>query len=244
MPSLSRLLGAAAVLVAGGGLLAGCGGSAAGALSGKSATQILSTSLAAAVAQRGVHYELQASTSTQHQTIEGDAGPNEGIQEVTNGSDEVEVELVDGTAYLQGNAGGLEAEVDLSASMASAYAGRWIAVSSADTLFEPIAAAVTEHGIISQLTPTGKLHTASPGKVEGQEAIAVIGGLPGSVAQGVTGEAILYVSTKAPDVPVAFQGTASNSSEKVTDVGVFNRWGERLALTAPSGAVPYSALSS
>lgn len=243
-PRSRRMAAAAAVLLAGGGSLASCGGSAPAALAGKSAAQILSTALAAARAQRGVHYQLQATTSSEHETIVGDAGATEGIQEVTQGSDQVEVELVGGAAYLQGTAGGLEHTFGLAASVASAYAGRWIAVSPADSLYAPISAAVTVHGIFSQLSPTGALHASSPGKVQGHQVVAVVGGLPGTVAQGVSGQAILYVSTAAPNLPVAFEGTASNSTEKVSDVGVFDRWDERLALPAPSGAVPYSSLSS
>lgn len=234
---------AATLALAGGSVLAGCGGSADGSLAGKSAPQILSLALAAAGTERGVHYQLQATTPSEHETIVGDAGSTEGLQQLTNGANQVEVELVGGTAYLQGNAGGLQNTLGLPATTASAYTGRWISVAPTDSLFQPITQAVTVRGIFDQLSPTGTLHTSVPGKVQGQEVVAVIGGLPGSVAQGVSGQAVLYVSTSRPDLPVAFEGTASNSKEKVTDVGVFDRWDERLALSAPSGAVPYASLS-
>jgi hypothetical protein len=228
----------------GSAVLGACGGSAGGALAGKSPSQILSTTLAAADAQRGVHYQLRAATASENQTIVGDAGPSQGVQQVVTGSNEVEVQLIAGTAYLMGNAGGLQNTIGLSASVSSAYAGRWISVAPADSLFEPITQAVTTKGIFSQLKPTGTLTESAPGKIEGQQVIAVTGGLPGSVANGVTGHAILYVSTSRPDLPVAFQGTAANSKDKVSDVGVFSRWGERLALAVPSGAVPFSSLPS
>lgn len=241
----AALLWAAAVPA--GAALAACGGPSPGALASKTPPQILSTALAAAQAQRGFHYEIEAtvsSGSTETETVVGNASPTQGVQEVVIGSDEIEVELVDGTAYLMGNAGGLQNSFGLSAAVSSAYANRWISVPTSNSLYGHIAQTVTTTGIFSQLDPTGTLTASAPGRIDGQHVIALIGGLPSSIAQGVTGSAILYVSTARPDVPVAFAAHASNSTEKVSDAGAFNGWNGLVALTAPSGAVPYSALPS
>ena len=222
--------------------VAACGGSDAGALAGKTAKQILSTGVAAAEAQKSVHYVLRASGQAQSQTITGDAGQSEGVQTVQTGADEVEVEVVGGLAYLKGNAGGLQHTIGIPAAAATKYAGQWIAVASSDTLYGPITQAVTLHGIFTQLTPTGTLVASTPGKISGREVIGVRGGLPGKTQSGVTGDAVLYVSTASSTLPIGFTGQATSSGKKVTDVGAFTHWGEPLNLVAPTGAVPYSSI--
>jgi hypothetical protein len=222
--------------------LAGCGGPDLGALGGKSADQILSSTIAAAETQAGVHYQLRATTGPQNQVITGDAGSTEGEQEVATGADLVDVQLIGGTAFVRGNAGGLQHTIGLAASVAAAYAGKWISVSPSDTLFQPITQAVTLKGIFGQLRPSGMLSTGSPTTIDGQRAVGVRGGLPGQVARGVSGTAVLYVSVQGPNLPVGFSGEARSASQHVTDIGAFDRWGEHLALTPPSGAVPFSGL--
>lgn len=218
------------------------GGSDAGALDGKSPAQILSAGIKTAEAQSSVHYVLQASGQSQAQTITGDAGRNQGIQTVKTGADEVEVEVVGNLAYLQGNAGGLQHTIGMTAAAAGQYAGRWISVSPSDTLYRPITQAVTLRGVFTQLTPSGSLVKSTPGIVSGHEVIGVRGGLPGTSQGGVNGDAVLYVSTASATLPVGFTGQATSGSKKVTDVGAFSRWGEPLHLTAPSGAVAYSSI--
>jgi hypothetical protein len=224
------------------GAAAGCGGPGLGSLAGKTPDEILNAALAAAEAQSGVHYQLHATSGTQNQVITGDAGQTQGEQQVSTGSNVVDVELIGAMAYVKGNAGGLRFTLGLPAAVASSYANRWISVVSSDTLFQPITQAVTLKGIFGQLKPNGTLHTGSPGTVGGQDAVGVRGGLPGQVASGVSGSAVLYVAVNSPNLPVAFSGAAHTAHQTVTDIGAFSRWGEHLALAPPPGAVAFSSL--
>lgn len=225
-----------------GATAAACGGSDAGALSGKTPAQIITAGLAAAQTQSSVHYVLKASGESQAQTITGDAGRNEGTQSVVTGADQVDVEVIGNAAYLRGNAGGLQNTIGLPAAQATKYAGQWISVQPSDTLYRPITQAVTINGIFTQLKPSGRLVASSPGKVAGREVIGVRGGLPGNTQRGVTGNAVLYVSTASNTLPIGFTGQAQNGTKHVTDVGAFTHWGEPLHLTAPTGAVPFSSI--
>lgn len=234
---------AAIVTLALGAGAAACGnGSPAGALDGKSASQILATGIAAAEAQRGVHYVLEAKGQAQTQTISGDAGRSDGVQTVQTGVDEVEVEVIAGKAYVKGNAGGLQHTLGLPAASATKYAGQWLSVAPSDSLYQPITKAVTLHGIFNQLEPTGKLESSTPGMVAGHEVIGVRGGLPGNSQGGVTGDATLYVSTASSTLPVGFTGQATTSGKQVTEVGAFTHWGEQLHLQAPTATVPFSSV--
>jgi hypothetical protein len=235
-------LGSVGFLAVTGGLATGCGGPGLGALAGKTPDQILTAAIDAAEAQSGVHYQLHATTGSQNQVITGDAGQTEGQQQVATGANTVDVVLIGQTAYLKGNAGGLQNTIGLPGSVASAYANRWISVAPSDSLFQPITQAVTLRGIFEQLKPSGILQAGSPSTVGGQDAVGVSGGLPGRVAPGVTGSAVLYVTVGHPNLPVAFSGAAHQARQHVTDIGAFSRWGEHLALTAPPGAVAFSSL--
>lgn len=227
---------------AGATVAAGCGGPDLGALAGKSPDQILSTAIASAEAETGVHYQLHATIGSQNQVVTGDAGGTEGEQEVASGTDVVDVQLIGATAYVKGNAGGLQHTIGLPATVAASYADRWIAVVSSDTLYQPITQAVTLRGIFGQLRPSGTHSAGAPTTVDGQRAVGVRGGLPGQVAQGVSGTAVLYVTTRRPNLPVAFSGEAQSATQHVTDIGTFSRWGEHLALTPPPGAVAFASL--
>jgi len=223
--------------------LSACGSGAAGELAGKSPSQILSAGVSAGEAQVGVHYVIKATGQSQTQTITGDAGRNDGHQTIVTGTSALEVELLpDGRAFVRGNAGGLQQTVGLPAAVATAYANRWISVASSDPLYAPMTQLITLRGILSQLSPSGTLDASTPGKIAGHEVIGVRGGLPGTSAKGVSGTAVLYVSTSNPTVPVGFTGQASNSSTAVNDVGAFTHWGESLHLPAPAGAVPFASL--
>ena len=214
----------------------------AGALAGKTPAAILTLTARAADAQSGVHYQLEAVQGSEEETVTGDAGQDEGEQQRTVGSSQVQVELVGGTAYFAANAAGLEQTFGVPTSSAPQYAGTWVSVSSSDSLYRSLADSVVLATVVGQILPTGALDLLGSTTAERQPVVAVRGGLPGEVQPGVTGSAILYVDTRRPDLPVAFSGRASNGTQHVVDSGVFDGWGERLELSAPASAVSYSSL--
>ncbi len=236
---IGGVLGIAAL----GASLAACGSDAAGALAGKSPSQILSAGLAAAEAQSSVHYVIKATSQNQTQTVSGDAARSSGQQSVVSGTDAVDVVLLPtGAAFVRGNTGGLVHTVGIAATVAPRFADKWISVAPTDTLYRVVTQLITLRGILTQLTPSGTLQASTPGMVAGHEVIGVRGGLPGTATRGVTGNAILYVSTSNPTLPIGFSGQAQNASNKVDDAGAFTHWGETLHLTAPSPTVPFSSI--
>jgi hypothetical protein len=213
-----------------------------GALSGKTASQALSASSAAARKEGSAHYVLTAQQGSQSQTISGDASATEGEQSVTQGTQHIEVIYVGGVAYVQGNAGGLSSAMGLSATVAATYAGKWIAVHSTDSLFKAIVQAVTLASTLAQLNPSGTLSITAPMTVAGRQAVGIRGGLPKGTQTGVTGSTTLYVAVNDPTVPLKFTGQASSGSQHVLDTGTFTNWGKALQLSAPAGAVAFSTL--
>ncbi|HAM02979.1 MAG TPA: hypothetical protein DCQ30_12260, partial [Acidimicrobiaceae bacterium] len=176
-------------------------------------------------------------------SVVGNAGLLDGQQELTIGSDQVEAELISGVAYLDSTAGFLHNDLGLPATVANAYAGKWISLSSSDALYSQVSRSVTLNGILKQVTPTGSLRASGPGTVAGRAVMGVIGGLPGPPKAGTTGTSELYVEIARPNLPVGFSGEATSASgTRITDVGTFRDWGGALQLSPPPGAVPYDSL--
>lgn len=238
-PRLALVAVSAAVALA----AAACGSSSsdAGVLAGKSPSQILQYALGRAKDQTYLQYALKSSGGSTTQTIDGEAEQNGGLQAVQTGSDQITVELVNGVAYFEGNAGGLEDTLGLSKTDSTTYADKWIEVTQSESLYEPITESVTILGILDQLKPSGTLVAGKPGKLAGHEAIGITGGLPGSTTStSVTGNAELYVST-ADGLPVGFSGQATSDGETIQDVAGF-KWGTTVTLNAPASPVQYSSL--
>jgi hypothetical protein len=202
---------------------------------------ILSHALTEAVKFGGVHYLLQTTSGGRTQTVTGDAGTNDGAQSIVNGSDQTVVEMIGTTAFLRGNAGGLENVFGFSPAQATTYAGTWISFQRSDSLYPTVVQAVTLSSLLSQLRPVPPLVESSPGTVAGQQVVGVRGDLRSSPGEG---EATFWVATAAPNAPVGIDAQATGKNKTVTQVGVFSKWGERLRVKTPLGSVPFSSLAS
>jgi hypothetical protein len=215
-----------------------------GDVAGKTPDEILTAAMAAANKAGTAHYNLTAAQGTQTQTVTGDASQTEGQQSILLGSQQITVILVNNVAYVQGNAGGLQSAMGFSASAASRYAGKWIAVHPSDSVYKSIEQAVTLKGTLQQLGPSAPLTLTDPTSANGHQVIGVKGNLPNAATSGVTGTSTLYVSTTEPILPQTLSATASNGTQHVTDTGTFSRWGQPLHLAAPTASVPLSTIST
>ena len=233
-------------------LAAACGSSPtgpvthAGSLAGKSASQVVLAATSAANALGSVHYELTASQAAQKESVIGDATSSGGRQEITIGGLHIQVVIVAGVAYAQGNATGIQSFMGIPSTQSSKYANKWIAVHQSDSLYAGISEAVTLSTALAQLTPSGTLKLTSTRTVQGREALGVKGGLPGQAQQGLSGSTTLYVATSKPTVPLSFSEDStevtSGKTQHEVSTGSFTHWGEHLHLTAPQGAVAFSSI--
>jgi hypothetical protein len=220
----------------------GGGGSSSGALGQKSPKQILASAVAAAKKSGTVHFKLLGTESGKTESIVGDASVSDGREIITAGTVEIEALVVKGAAYVEGNAGGLEDQMQLSAANATTYAGKWISVASTDAPYASLTKAVTLASTLTELQPSGKLSLTAATTKAAHAVIGVHGGLPGGATKGTTGSATLYVSTAGPAVPIVFDATQTTSGTKETSVGTFTQWGKPLNLVAPTATVAFSSL--
>lgn len=236
--------------VLGGPLLAACSAATVaarggGVLVGEDAHQVVDAALMAAKHAGTVHYVLVSRRGRTTETITGDAGLSSGRQIVTTSSGTVEAMLVDATAYVKGDATGLESVLGLTSAVAGKYKDAWISLSRDDEPYLAVVDAVELDHVLAQVTPSGSLVLLQPARLTrgNERTVGVKGGLPSPV-QGASGSSTLYVSTSSPSVPVRFTGTAGTGSKAVHDEATFSQWGHTIDLSAPSGAVSYQSLPS
>ena len=214
-----------------------------GTLTGKDAQQVMRLALSAAKAAGSVHYVLVSHRGGTNETITGDAALAGGQQSVVTGGDHVEAILVNGTAYVHGNATGLENVLGLTSAVAGKYEGSWISLVRYDQPYTSIADAVLLDHVLAQVTPSGSLTLVQPGSApQGQRTVVgVRGGLPSPV-QGASGWSLLDVATSSLTLPTRFTGVAGQGSKAVHDQATFSDWGRTFDLSKPTGAIPYESL--
>ena len=54
----------------------------------------------------------------------------------------------------------------------------------------------------------------------------------------------MFVSQSRPYVPVGASVVVSSGSQRETQLVVYTRWGDRVKVSAPQGAVPYASIKS
>lgn len=241
---MKRLLpfGLASLALAAAACGSGGGPTSTGALGQQTPQQVLARAVAAAKKSGTVHFELLGTSAGKTETIVGDASATDGREIITAGAIKIQAEVIGGKAYVEGNTGGLEDQMDLSATDAATYSGKWISIASSDAPYPSLTQAVTLTSTLSELQPTGHLTLTAATTKASQAVIGVHGGLPGSVTKGTTGSATLYVSTTDPNVPIVFDAQQTSSGTKESDVGTFSRWGKPLNLVAPTNAVAFASL--
>ena len=157
------------------------------------------------------------------------------------GAVSIQAEVIGGKAFIEGNAGGLEGQIGLSAADAATYAGKWISIATTDAPYASVTKAVTIASTLTQIKPGGHLVLTASTTKAGQAVIGVKGGLPGA-AKGATGSSTLYVSTSSPTVPIVFSAEQTSRGVKETDVGTFSNWGKALQIPVPTSTVTFASL--
>jgi hypothetical protein len=215
-------------------------------LVGKSASQVVSISMAAATAKGSVHLVSTDTGAGGPGESTYDIGRNEGKQTVSGAATGTSsLVLVSGVAYVQGDATFLENAFGFPASAAATYAGTWISFQSTDTGYEQIVDGDTLVSALADSTPNGALALKGTSVIDHKTVLAVSGGLPPDVSgTGVTGSVVLYVSTTAPFLPVELVEQATLSGKSGTTTVLFSNWGEDVLALAPTNATPISALTA
>jgi len=202
--------------------------------------RLVSSALAAANAQRSVHYVMTAeSRSKVGVRMIGDAALDRGIQRITyhqaGKSGRVTVIVVANTAYIRGDAFTLENYMGFPRARAKGFANRWLKIPQAAPRFDPTAEAVRLRSAIKEMR-VPKPRAALPERMlNGQR---VIGIRNTSIVSGQRVTRTLYVRASGRRLPVAEvqreHGSANVEAGLITIT--FSKWREPVSVSAPTNA--------
>lgn len=194
---------------------------------------LYAAALKAGHAQRSVHWASRATSGGTVIAMVCDVARTSGIQRISYrdavGSGTATVMILDGDAYLRGDAFTLTEFMGFKALAAAKYAGAWIEIPKANPHFAAVAAGVTLRSAIDQVEMVTPLRALPDTFVHRQKVLAIAGEAPGSTPA----EVHLYARPSAPHLPV---GAVSKTTGAATSI-FFSRWNERVALSRPAHAV-------
>ncbi len=227
--------------------LAACGGGGptAGALAGKTPTQILTLSVKAYHRQPSVHFVTKTVSNSQTTIEVGAASSTAATESVRAGNTPaLDAILVDDMAYVRAGNAFLEGALQLSATTAGAYAGKWISFHKGDPGYPSIAANLSPGAAILDFVPAEpNLRLAGVTQFSGRTAVVVSGSPQRPSTNGIANVS-LFVSTTAPYLPlgatVVVRDGRGHTTERVASV--YGKWDKKVDPNAPSNAVPFTSI--
>jgi hypothetical protein len=186
--------------------------------------------------ERWVHVVVSATAGTTATVVTGDAGPSEGQQTVSQGSQSATAIYVGNVAYVHVDSVSLAEALGLS--IGPAAVGRWISYTPADHAYASVIQGLTLSSALGELlSGSGHLTTRSPTTVDGQSVVPIEGET--RVRSGQLVKATLDVTRSSHPLPVEINASSTGASETV----IFSRWGDAVAIAAPSGAQPAASFA-
>jgi hypothetical protein len=181
-------------------------------------------------------------------TVNGATTTEEGVISATTAgetltsSQPLKVELIGGLIYVTGSASALEQALQITAAQAQSYVGKWIVVQQSDAPFQLLAQDLTLGSTIDVFTPAQKgLKIGKTQRIGHVKATPLIG-TSSNLPKGTGSSVALFVSPKAPHIPLGGTLIVANKSGRLDEVVVFNDWKAKVNLTAPTGGVAFSTV--
>ena len=219
--------------------LAAAAAAATVALAAQSPRTVRASILNAANAQQSVHYVTTQAIGNALITLKGDVEAADGIQHITlkvgKRTGHLTILALDQTAYMQGDALGLEAQ-GLTKAQATKYSGQWISVPKGDKLYGPTVDDVTLGSAIKNITPRGKL-TAATRKVHGTRIVAVRG-ISGTGKKKV----IRVLAAKAKGKRLPLEEDEINLGQQYLSHTLLSKWNESVTVQAPASSTPIATV--
>lgn len=201
----------------------------------------------AAEQSKGFHYVATSNGGGSTQTITGDAGQQDGTQQIaetTNYGSETFTLLLtsDQTVYFQGNSAALQDQLGVPASAASGLQGKWVSVALGDGPYDQLQLGITVGSQLQEDTfvPTAVTTVTGSG---GSSLDRISGTLPAGQSAPSGGSAHLDVSATT-HLPAAYAQSASASGVTDTATTTFSAWGTASSVNAPAGSVAWSSLGA
>ena len=219
-------------------------GAPAGA-SGRTSAATLYREALATTRSWSLHYASDGTVSHVSILESGDAGPASGVQQVLVGtgtlSERASLIVIGGITYVNGNAQALVDLAGLSATEATANAGKWVQFATDDQAFAQVVLGVRSHDIADELALKAPYTLGSPRRIDGYSVDAIRGT---QHFQGLkTMRAILYVRAEGRHFPVEENSVNAQGRPNGVEHTVYSKWGERVRPKAPLATVTIGPVS-
>jgi hypothetical protein len=199
--------------------------------------------VAATRGSTGFHY-VGVSSGGQPETIVGDAGQSAGRQQITfvasYGTEQFTLLLVGTTVYFHGNAPAAEDQLGVSTATAPSVAGKWVSVATGDGPYNQLQVGITvaDQAKAISLTPESSARITSAGggaatRISGIALSPPPNNLP-------VGPGSLDIAPRT-DLPITFRFTDPSGG---SFTGTFSAWGTAPSVSAPTGVVAWSGLTT
>jgi hypothetical protein len=150
------------------------------------------------------------------------------------------ITAVGGKVYVQETGSGLTSLLKMPVALAARSRGRPIAISPSDPPYDALSSGDSLASLPEQILPTTDQVEVMSGVLTGDgRRVIALRWESQPLRSAPVIEHTLIVRDSAEPLPIEL----INSSRGVRDVIRFSGWGMRVALQAPSGSVPYSALA-
>ena len=227
-------LGAAAVVA---GLMVWLLSGSPTAFGDQPASQLLAQSLANARRAGSAVVTVQVTHGSQKQELADETNRASGLQVISAGNEFAQIAVVDNIAYIRGNSSALTKYFDLPAPDGPRLAGRWISIRPSDIGYSEVTGGVTLDSMLQSVVPTGTLHIGARIRVRGDKLISVTGA-SGSMSTTV------FVEMTGAHLPVAAVQESGTGTNRATATIELSRWGKRVVVKAPRGAIPISSFTA
>lgn len=207
------------------------------------AASLLHQSVSAAAGASSYHYRELSTLYGAHDDITGVALRNGGRQLINQqcktGTSIFDLRLVNGIVYFRGNQAAVLYELGVASTKVASLTDRWVKVTRGESPYKTFAVGIKTKSNISQLTTafipfsSHELPGSSPSSTEITGALQTRG--------KPVGTADLVIS-RPNLLPRTFRGSAVNKLGRYNLSWRFNKYGEKVSVAAPNGAIPFSSL--
>jgi hypothetical protein len=193
-----------------------------------------------------VHYASTGKASNVTILDSGDSGPASGVQQVLVGRGSISYSasliVIGSITYVKGNARALEDLTGLSASQASANAGKWVQFATDNKVFAQVVVGVRSHDVVQELALQGPYALGATRKLDGYQVDAIHGTLrlPGQKPT----HAVLYVRATGTHVPVEEDTVNAQGKANGVEHTTYSKWGETVRPVAPTASVTIGPVST
>src|SRR3984957_5121405 len=191
----------------------------------------------------GFHY-VSSSNGPEPEGFVGDAGVSDGRQDITfttsYGAEKFTLLLLGGTVYFQGNTAAVEDQLGVVTADAAPLQNKWVSVVTGNGPYSVLQPGITVADQVSQLQFVPQSTQATT--VGGTAATRILGSIP--AANGDPASTVQFDVAPTSNIPLDYTSSFTVSGTSITSTTTFSQWGTAPTVTAPTGAVAWSSLTT